>query len=88
MRVHGLYLRVSMFLALVASGVACESPTRTKDPAALASARASLSSSTPSPVRFSEIHYDNVGTDVQEAIEVSGPAGTDLTGWTVVLYNG
>src|SRR5262245_16470102 len=39
-------------------------------------------------VRFSEIHYDNTGTDTGEAIEVSGPAGTDLTGWTIVLYNG
>ena len=42
----------------------------------------------PPPVRFSEIHYDNAGADVQEAIELSGPAGTDVTGWTVVLYNG
>src|SRR5215510_10452093 len=39
-------------------------------------------------VRFSELHYDNTGTDVGEAIEVSGPAGTDLTGWSIVLYNG
>src|SRR5436190_15047181 len=39
-------------------------------------------------VRFSEIHYDNAGTDINEAIEVSGPAGFDVTGWTVVLYNG
>lgn len=39
-------------------------------------------------VRISEFHYDNVGTDVGEAIEVSAPAGTDMTGWTVVLYNG
>ncbi len=39
-------------------------------------------------VRFSEIHYDNTGTDVNEAIEISGPAGTDLSGWSVVLYNG
>jgi len=38
--------------------------------------------------RFSEIHYDNVGTDVGEAIEIEGPAGTDLTGWSIVLYNG
>jgi DNA/RNA endonuclease G (NUC1) len=38
--------------------------------------------------RFSEIHYDNVGTDAGEAIEIEGPAGTDLTGWSVVLYNG
>ncbi len=39
-------------------------------------------------MRFSELHYDNAGTDVGEAIEIFGPAGTDLTGWTVVLYNG
>jgi DNA/RNA endonuclease G (NUC1) len=39
-------------------------------------------------VRISEIHYDNTGTDAGEAIEVSGPAGTDLTGWQLVLYNG
>ena len=39
-------------------------------------------------VRFSELHYDNTGTDAGEAIEVSGPAGTDLTGWSIVLYNG
>ena len=28
--------------------------------------------------RFSEIHYDNVGTDAGEAIEIEGPAGTIL----------
>jgi DNA/RNA endonuclease G (NUC1) len=39
-------------------------------------------------VRFSEIHYDNASTDAGEAIEISGPAGTDLTGWSIVLYNG
>jgi DNA/RNA endonuclease G (NUC1) len=39
-------------------------------------------------VRVSEFHYDNAGTDVGEAVEVSAPAGSDLTGWQVVLYNG
>jgi hypothetical protein len=39
-------------------------------------------------VRISEFHYDNSGTDVGEAIEISGPAGTDLTGWRIVRYNG
>jgi len=38
--------------------------------------------------RFSEIHYDNSGTDTGEAIEIEGPAGTDLTGWSIVLYDG
>ena len=39
-------------------------------------------------VRFSEIHYDNVGTDAGETIEISGPAGADVSGWRVLLYNG
>ncbi|HET9635918.1 MAG TPA: DNA/RNA non-specific endonuclease [Gemmatimonadaceae bacterium] len=38
--------------------------------------------------RFSEIHYDNSGDDVSEQIEIEGPANADLTGWSVVLYNG
>lgn len=43
----------------------------------------------PAPtVFFNEIHYDNVGGDTGEAIEIAASAGTDLTGWTVVLYNG
>jgi len=37
---------------------------------------------------FNEIHYDNTGTDAGEAIEIAGPAGTNLTGWSIVLYNG
>jgi predicted extracellular nuclease len=39
-------------------------------------------------VFISEIHYDNAGTDTGEAVEVFGPAGTVLTGWTIVEYNG
>lgn len=40
------------------------------------------------PVRISEIHYDNASTDVGEAVEVSFPVGTNLTGWRIVRYNG
>jgi DNA/RNA endonuclease G (NUC1) len=40
------------------------------------------------PTRFAEIHYDPVGTDAGEAIEIEGPAGTNLEGWQIVLYNG
>lgn len=39
-------------------------------------------------VFINELHYDNAGTDTGEFVEIAGPAGTDLTGWTVVLYNG
>jgi predicted extracellular nuclease len=40
------------------------------------------------PVFINEIHYDNTGTDAGEFIEIAGPAGTDLTAWNLVLYNG
>ena len=39
-------------------------------------------------IRISEFHYDNVSTDAGEQVEISGPAGTDLTNWKIVLYNG
>ncbi|KAA5544884.1 DUF5689 domain-containing protein, partial [Adhaeribacter rhizoryzae] len=39
-------------------------------------------------VYINEIHYDNAGTDINEAIELAGRAGTDLTGWNLILYNG
>ncbi len=42
----------------------------------------------PPNVYINEFHYDNTGSDVGEFIEVAGDAGTDLTGWSLVLYNG
>jgi predicted extracellular nuclease len=39
-------------------------------------------------LEITELHYDNDGGDVGEAVEVSGPAGADVTGWSIVLYNG
>ncbi|NRA09672.1 MAG: endonuclease [Myxococcales bacterium] len=41
----------------------------------------------PSPW-INEIHYDNAGADSQEGFEIAGLAGTSLTGWQVVAYNG
>ncbi|HEX5637207.1 MAG TPA: hypothetical protein VFY78_08985, partial [Gammaproteobacteria bacterium] len=40
------------------------------------------------PVFINEIHYDNSSTDVGEAIEIAGPAGMDISNWSLVLYNG
>lgn len=37
---------------------------------------------------INEFHYDNEGTDEGEFIEVAGPAGTDLSAYSLVLYNG
>jgi hypothetical protein len=43
----------------------------------------------PGPAVFiNEIHYDNAGLDTNEFIEVAGPAGTNLTGYAIELYNG
>lgn len=39
-------------------------------------------------VFINEIHYDNDGGDQDEAFEIAGPASTDLSGWSVVFYNG
>jgi predicted extracellular nuclease len=70
--IRGRRLRLFTVLAMLATLVVI--------PAAPASAATS--------VFINEIHYDNAGTDAGEAIEVAGPAGTDLTGWSLVLYNG
>ncbi len=39
-------------------------------------------------VFINELHYDNVGADTDEKVEVAAPAGTNLSGWKIVLYNG
>ena len=39
------------------------------------------------PVWINELDYDNVGTDSNEFVEIAGPAGTDLSVYSVVLYN-
>jgi predicted extracellular nuclease len=39
-------------------------------------------------VWINEFHYDNAGDDTGEFIEIAGAAGTDVTGWTIVRYNG
>lgn len=37
---------------------------------------------------INELHYDNASTDVGEFVEIAGAAGTDLSGYTLVAYNG
>src|SRR5688572_28775684 len=39
-------------------------------------------------VFINEMHYDNTGADTGEFVEIAGPAGTNLTGYQIVLYNG
>ena len=73
---------VTLALVAACSGRDAVSPARTPTP------RLDVSAAAVPSVYLSEIHYDNTGTDAGEAIEITGPAGTDLTGWQVVLYNG
>jgi hypothetical protein len=35
---------------------------------------------------INEIHYKDNGADANEGFEIAGPAGTNLTGWSVVRY--
>lgn len=49
---------------------------------------ATLFSYAQTEVFINEIHYDNAGADSGEGVEISGPAGTDLTGWRLLFYNG
>ncbi len=42
----------------------------------------------PGDIFISEFHYDNASTDVGEFVEITAPAGTDLSGWSIVRYNG
>lgn len=37
---------------------------------------------------INEFHYDNLSGDVGEFVEVAGPAGLDLSGWSLWFYNG
>jgi len=77
--------RVALAAAVLVLSSSCTGPDRL---APSFDQLSELSSLSLPPVRISEIHYDNTGTDAGEAIEVAGPAGTDLTGWSLVLYNG
>ena len=37
---------------------------------------------------INEIHYDNNGADLNEGVEIAGPAGTDISGYVLEFYNG
>jgi endonuclease I len=37
---------------------------------------------------INELHYDNSGSDLNEGVEITGPAGLNLSGWKLQAYNG
>ncbi len=54
----------------------------------LAFALSSVSSLLHAEALISEIHYDNMGTDTGEGVEISASDGTSVSGWRVIRYNG
>jgi len=40
------------------------------------------------PQFINEFHYDNIGGDRNEFVEIAGVAGSDLSGWSLEFYNG
>lgn len=65
--------------------------TSYNESAASGEASATTNEGAPQPtaaVWINELHYDNDGTDSNEGVEIAGPAGADLTGWSIVAYNG
>ncbi|MCA9519415.1 MAG: hypothetical protein KC609_00510 [Myxococcales bacterium] len=36
---------------------------------------------------FNEIHYDDAGGDDAEGVEIAGPSGASLSGWSIIHYN-
>jgi len=53
-----------------------------------ASATPTTGGNPPTDPWINELHYDNASSDVGEMVEVAGATGLDLTGWTLVAYNG
>ncbi len=47
-----------------------------------------LAQAASTPVFINEVHYDNTGMDINEFVEIAGPVGTNLTGWSIICYNG
>ncbi len=37
---------------------------------------------------INELHYDNSGADTDEGVEIAGPAGLNLSGWSLLAYDG
>ncbi|MFN4254833.1 MAG: dockerin type I domain-containing protein [Saprospiraceae bacterium] len=65
--------------------ISCSDPV---PPAATLTATDACDAGTTERVWINEIHYDNIGTDAGEFIEVAGTAGADLSQYQLVLYNG
>src|SRR5687768_4991847 len=78
-------VRVAGFVLAAAATAGC---SRSAEDTASRDGAGELRQRLDTAVFINELHYDNTGADSGEAIEVAGPAGTDLNGYQLVLYNG
>lgn len=63
-------------------------PTPVPDPEAPPMTPPTRTQAAEGAVWLNEIHYDNIGEDVGEFVEVAGLIEVNLVGWKVLLYNG
>ncbi len=65
-------------------------PTPTPNPTPTGTGATPTPTGVPSggDVFINEIHYDNENADANEGVEVAGPAGDSLSGWSLAAYNG
>ena len=67
--------------------IACDAPVPPQ-PAVVATDACDPAGIINGPVWINELHYDNVGNDVNEFVEIAGRAGTNLAGYDLFFYNG
>ena len=72
-----------------AINVSCPNDVPDPDPAVVTDATDNCANTMcTGEVWINEIHYDNVGGDTGEFVEIAGPAGTDLSSYTLVFHTG
>ncbi len=67
--------------------LACDAPVP-PPPAVIATDACDPAGIVNGPVWVNELHYDNLGADVDEFVEIAGRAGTNLAGYDLFFYNG
>ena len=60
----------------------------TLPPLSIAALACLLVTASAQSVFINELHYDNSSSDLNEGVEIAGPAGTDLSSYELIFYNG
>ncbi|MCC6412807.1 MAG: lamin tail domain-containing protein, partial [Saprospiraceae bacterium] len=68
--------------------ISCSDPAVGAPPTVIATDECDPAGIINGDVWVNEIHYENVGTDENEFLEIAGRAGVDLSQYSIFLYNG